>query len=160
MAPARRHTVGPSLAPTLGVTQTPAAVMRTASKTLLALAFFCAAMLTVGRSEQVVAEATAPVPLFDASTVAGNWDTKLVTVATLKAGERVQVTECRDRKSDIELLTVRDGMLVVIGGDSRSVKLHRREAFVWSHASTNSCRGFFESMSVASMENQASAAAQ
>jgi hypothetical protein len=126
--------------------------MRTASKTLLVLAIVCAAMFTVGRSEQVVAEATAPVPLYDASTVAGNWGTKMVTVATLRTGERVQVTECRDRKSDIELLTLRDGMLVVIGGDSHSIKLHRRKVFVWSHASTNSCRGFFESMSVASMK--------
>jgi hypothetical protein len=134
--------------------------MRKSSKPLIVLALACAAMFTFGRSEEVIAEAAASVPLYDASTVAGTWNTKLVTVETLKAGERVQVTECRDRKSDIELLTIRNGRLVVIGGDSHSVKLHRREVFAWSHASTNSCRGFFESMSVAGIEAQSSAATQ
>jgi hypothetical protein len=106
------------------------------------------------RTEEITAEATASVPLYDATTVAGPWGTKLVTVGALSAGDRVQVAECRDRKSDIELLTVHAGVRVVIAGDSTSLKLRRRNVAPWSEHATNSCRGLFESMSVASGARQ------
>ena len=73
------------------------------------------------------------------------------SVGKLGPGETVVVTECRDRKSDIELLTVRAGLLVVIAGDSRSLRLRRRDTASWSKNAVTSCRGFFESMSVVSM---------
>lgn len=131
--------------------------MRALPATLLLLTAACAVWFAFGlRAEEITAEATAPVPLYDASTVAGPWGTKLVTVATLSVGERVRVTECRDRKSDIELLTVRADIPVVVGGDGRSLRLHRREVVAWSQNATNSCRGFFESMSVISMASQLS----
>lgn len=129
--------------------------MRALPKILLACSAAIAGLSAVGfRAEEITAEATSAVPLYDASTVAGPWGTKLVTVATLSAGERVQVTECRDRKSDIELLTVRSGVTVVIAGGAGSIKLHRREVAPWSQHATSTCRGFFESISVISVVKQ------
>jgi hypothetical protein len=126
--------------------------MRTLPAILSTLTVGCVAWVAIGlRGEEITAEALAPVPLYDANTVAGPWGTKLVIVETLRAGEAVRVTECRDRKSDIELLTVRAGLPVVIAGDSRSLRLHRRDVAAWSPNSTTSCRGFFQSMSVVSM---------
>jgi hypothetical protein len=129
--------------------ETTARVMRILPTILLACFVAAAALLAIGFGpEEITAEATSAVPLYDATTVAGPWSTKLITVATLSAGERVHVTECRDRKSDIELLAVRSGIPVAIAGEAGSIKLHRRQVFPWSQNATRTCRGFFESISV------------
>ena len=129
--------------------------MRPLPVILLALAAGCVASIDIGfRAEEITAEATEPVPLYDANTVAGPWGKKLLTVETLRSGQRVRVTECQDRKSDIDLLAVRAGLIVVIGGNSRSLRLHRRDVSLWSQGATTSCRGFFESISVVSMARQ------
>ena len=128
--------------------------MRTLPAILLMVSVSCIVWIAAGfRAEEITAEALAPVALYDANTVAGPWGTKLVTVGTLSPGETVQVTDCRDRKSDIELLSVRAGLPVVIAGDSRSLRLHRRDTAFWSRNAVTSCRGFFESMSIVTMAN-------
>lgn len=100
-----------------------------------------AAMFT--SAEVITVRASAQVPLYDPSTVAGPWGTVLKTVGTLQAGESLNVVGCDDRKSDIDIQVLFQGQVAVLGGRAGEFRLFRRDARIWDPNATRSCRGFF-----------------
>jgi len=94
-------------------------------------------------AEVITVRASAQVPLYDPSTVAGPWGTVLKTVGTLQAGESLTVVGCEDRKSDIDLQVLFQGQVAVLGGRYGEYRLLRREARIWEPNATRSCQGYF-----------------
>ncbi len=107
------------------------------------------AVATFTSAEVITVRASAQVPLYDPSTVAGPWGTVLKSVGTLKAGETLSVLDCDDRKSDIDIQVSFHGQVAVLGGRTGDYRLLRRKAHIWEPHAIRSCRGLFLASSVA-----------
>ena len=100
-------------------------------------------------AEVITVRASANVPLYDPSTMAGPLGAAPTTVGTLEAGKSLSVLNCDPRKSDIDIQVPFQGRVAVLGGRFGDYKLLRREARIWEPNATWSCRGMFLSSSEA-----------
>ena len=97
--------------------------------------------------EIIVVQALGTVPLFDPNSLAGAIGDTPKEVGLLKPGEKLQVVECVDRKSDLNVHANYQGQVVAVGEWKAQVVLRRHHAYPWEQGAITSCRGFFERIS-------------
>lgn len=118
-------------------------------RTLLATALFLSALTPVAvvvatrQGEVISLVAKQDVPLFDPNTLAGKIGNRPTTIAVLHPGQSVPVVDCRDRKSDMDLVVVHEGKQLVAGGTSGSYALIRRTVSMREPGAISACVGLF-----------------
>ena len=95
--------------------------------------------------ERITVRAIGAVPLFDPMSLAGGVGDGPKPVAQLNPGEELEVIECVDTKTDVNLQARYRGQVVVIGEWKAPTTILRRHAYPWEHGATSSCRGLFGS---------------
>ena len=93
--------------------------------------------------EMVTVVALNDLPLYDPTTMAGEWGTRPTVVGVVRAGQSVAISGCNDRKSDIDLETTYLGRKAVVGGEVRTFVIQRRPADFNEPNAISSCYGFF-----------------
>jgi hypothetical protein len=97
--------------------------------------------------EAIVVRAVGTVPLFDPNSLAGAIGDNPKELGVLRPGEELQVVECVDRKSDLNVHANYQGQVVAVGEWEAQVVLSRHHAYPWEHGAITSCRGLFEHIS-------------
>lgn len=112
----------------------------------LAVIVSCVGALVVfslSTREVVTVHAVSDLPLYDPTTMAGQWGDRPTIVGTVKAGQIVAISGCNPRKSDIDLETIYQGRKAVVGGEVGAFVIQRRRAGFNDSNVTSSCYGLF-----------------
>jgi len=114
---------------------------------LCGLVLIGGAFWLISGAERIVLRAVDTVALYDPSSLAGRIGDSPRRVGMLVAGEEIQVLECVDRKSDINIHVMFNGSVVAVGEWEARIQLQRKRVLPWQHGATSSCLGYFQERS-------------
>jgi hypothetical protein len=106
-----------------------------------AVVAFAIAGLILLRSEKLYVVALTEVQLYHPVSVVGEHNNLPRIVSVMSPGESLPVTECVDRKSDIEVrVEYAAGQTAIVGWKPGAYALRRQQVYLWSAGATYSCR--------------------